>query len=229
MSRSSWKRAREGCNSRTQCARKFDNILIPIAGILIAEDQRSQIHFDAFFGNTMFHEVAHGLGVKNTLDGSGTVREALREASSALEEAKADIVGLHLIGRLTEIGELPSDGLEGHYVTFLAGIFRSIRFGASSAHGVANTLSFNYFEQAGAFSRDSTSGTYRVNAPRMKAAVDSLSEEILRLQGDGAYAKARALLDQLGSVGEALRFDLARLEQADIPVDIVFEQGLAGD
>lgn len=208
---------------------KFDNILLPIAGILIAEDQRSQIHFDAFFGNTMFHEVAHGLGVKNTLDGSGTVREALREAASALEEAKADILGLHLIGRLTELGELPADGLEGNYVTFLAGIFRSIRFGASSAHGVANTLSFNYFEQAGAFSRDSTSGTYRVNTPKMKAAVDSLSEEILRLQGDGAYVKARAFLDQLGSVGEALRFDLARLEQADIPVDIVFEQGLAGD
>lgn len=208
---------------------KFDNILMPIAGILIAEDQRSRIHFDAFFGNTMFHEVAHGLGIKNTLDGTGTVREALREASSALEEAKADILGLHLIGRLTEIGELPSDGLEGNYITFLAGIFRSIRFGASSAHGKANTLSFNYFEQAGAFSRDSESGTYRVHTPKMKAAVDALSETILRLQGDGAYDRARAFLGQMGSVGQSLQFDLARLEQADIPVDIVFDQGLAGD
>ncbi len=208
---------------------KFDNILMPIAGMLIAEDQRARINFAAFFGNTMFHEVAHGLGIKNTLDGTGTVREALREASSALEEAKADILGLHLIGRLTEIGELPSDGLEGNYITFLAGIFRSIRFGASSAHGAANTLSFNYFEQAGAFSRDGASGTYRVDAPKMKAAVDALSEEILRLQGDGAYDRAIAFLAQMGSVGQSLRSDLARLEQADIPVDIVIDQGLTDD
>lgn len=205
---------------------KFDNILLPIAGLLIAEDQRASVQFDAFFTNTMFHEVAHGLGIKNTLDGEGTVREALKEAGSALEEAKADILGLHLVGRLTESGDLPDNSLESNYVTFLAGIFRSVRFGASSAHGIANTLSFNYFHQANAFSRDSATGTYRVDTANMRAAVDALSSKILRLQGDGDYQRANEFLGSMGNLNDSVDEDLARIEAADIPVDVVFEQGL---
>lgn len=205
---------------------KFDNILLPIADILIDEQQRGDIDFEAFFSNTMFHEVAHGLGIKNTLDGGGTVREALKDASSALEEAKADILGLHLIGKLTDAGEFPKEGLAGNYTTFLAGIFRSVRFGASSAHGRANSISFNYFQRSQAFSRDSASGTYRIDAEKMRAAVDSLSGKILRLQGDGDYDGAKALLAEMGVLGEEVESDLARLEDAGIPVDILFEQGL---
>ena len=208
---------------------KFDNILLPIADILIDEQQRGDIDFEAFFSNTMFHEVAHGLGIKNTLDGRGTVREALKDASSALEEAKADILGLHLIGKLTDAGEFPEEGLAGNYTTFLAGIFRSVRFGASSAHGRANSISFNYFQRSQAFSRDSANGTYRIDAEKMRAAVDSLSGEILRLQGDGDYDGAEALLSEIGVLGEEVRSDLARLEDAGIPVDILFEQGLDQD
>ena len=206
---------------------KFDNILLPIAGMVIAEDQRSLIEFDAFFTNTMFHEVAHGLGIKNVLDGSGTVREALREASSALEEAKADILGLHLVGRLTDSGDLPDNVLESNFVTFLAGIFRSVRFGASSAHGIANTLSFNYLQRAEAFRRDEGTGNYRVDADKMRAAVDALSGEILQIQGDGDYERATAFLQTMGRLGESLEGDLTRIEDGDIPVDIVFEQDLA--
>lgn len=208
---------------------KFDNILLPIADILIDERQRGDIDFDAFFSNTMFHEVAHGLGIKNTLDGRGTVREALKDASSALEEAKADILGLHLIGKLTDAGEFPKEELAGNYTTFLAGIFRSVRFGASSAHGRANSIAFNYFQRSQAFSRDSASGTYRIDAEKMRAAVDSLSGKILRLQGDGDYDGAKALLADIGALGEEVNSDLARLEEAGIPVDIVFEQGLEQD
>ena len=205
---------------------KFDNILLPVAEILVGEDQRAKIDFDSFFGNTMFHEVAHGLGIKNTLDGSGTVREALKEAGSALEEAKADILGLHLIGRLTDSGDLPESALESNYVTFLAGIFRSIRFGASSAHGTANTLSFNYFKRADAFYRDSDAGTYRIDTVNMRSAVDGLSSEILRMQGNGDYELAKRFIGEFGKLGELLQSDLARIEQADIPLDIVFEQGV---
>ena len=208
---------------------KFDNILLPIADILIDERQRGDIDFDAFFSNTMFHEVAHGLGIKNTLDGRGTVREALKDASSALEEAKADILGLHLIGKLTDAGEFPKEELAGNYTTFLAGIFRSVRFGASSAHGRANSIAFNYFQRSQAFSRDSASGTYRIDAEKMRAAVDSLSGKILRLQGDGDYDGAKALLADIGALGDEVNSDLARLEEAGIPVDIVFEQGLEQD
>ncbi len=204
---------------------KFDNILLPIAGKVIDEEQRPLIGFDAFFANTMFHEVAHGLGIKNTLDGGGTVREALGERSSALEEAKADILGLHLIGRLEGTADSPSGPAERNYVTFLAGIFRSIRFGASSAHGRANTLAFNYFQNRQAFQRDSESGLYRVNPDRMRAAIDELAGDILRLQGDGDYQGAVEFLDAHASLGSELRADLARIESTDIPVDIVFDQG----
>jgi hypothetical protein len=124
---------------------KFNQILVPIADELIAADQRQYVTFDSFFGNTMFHEVAHGLGVKNTLYGSGTVRQALMEHASALEEGKADVLGIYMVQRLRELGEITEGELMEDYVSFLAGIFRSVRFGASSAHGRANMIRFNYF------------------------------------------------------------------------------------
>lgn len=203
---------------------KFEKILTPIAGELIAQDQRANVTFDAFFANTMFHEVAHGLGIKNTLGDDGTVREALKEHSAALEEGKADILGLYMVTKLHEAGELGDADLMDNYVTFLAGIFRSIRFGASSAHGVANTLRFNFFKEMGAFERDEASGAYRVRFGQMQQAVDALSEKILRLQGDGDYSGAGAFVESHGRIGEQLQADLDRLEAADIPVDIVFEQ-----
>ncbi|NNF03990.1 MAG: Zn-dependent hydrolase [Rhodothermales bacterium] len=204
---------------------KFDRILVPIAGELIAEDQRGHITFDAFFGNTMFHEVAHGLGIKNTINGSGTVRAALREHASALEEGKADILGLYMVDRMIEEGEYVAD-IRDHYVTFLAGIFRSVRFGASSAHGRANMIRFNFFREMDAFSRDTDSGTYRVDFDRMEEAVTALSERILRYQGDGDYAGVAVFVDEYGRVSSQLQRDLDRLSGAGIPVDIVFEQGL---
>ncbi len=204
---------------------KYNQILVPISEVLIAEDQRQHITFDAFFGETMFHEVAHGLGIKNTLDGSGTVRHALKEHASALEEGKADILGLYMVQRLREKGELTDGELMDDYVTFLAGIFRSVRFGASSAHGVANMIRFNFFEQAGAFSRDEATGSYRVNVPEFEQAVRDLSARILTLQGDGDYAGVSALVEGMGSIGAQLQADLDRLAAQSIPVDIVFEQG----
>ena len=180
----------------------------------------SVVTFDAFFENVMFHEVAHGLGIKNTIDGRGTVREALTDLASGYEEGKADILGLYMIGKLGEMGELDAGKRKDNYVTFLAGIFRSVRFGASSAHGRANMVAFNWLEREGAFSRDETTGQYRVDFDRMEAAVDSLSAKILTLQGDGDYAGAKALQDELGGIGPALQSDLARIQQADIPVDI---------
>ena len=205
---------------------KFDSILLPISAELIAEDQRQHITFDAFFENVMFHEVAHGLGIKNTINGKGTVREALTDVAGSFEEGKADILGLYMIGKLGEMGELDTEKLQDNYVTFLAGIFRSVRFGASSAHGQANMLAFNYLAERGAFTRDETSGRYRVDIQKMREAVDSLSNEILTLQGDGNYEGAKALNADLGVIRPTLAKDLARLKAADIPVDIVFKQGL---
>src|SRR5690554_4368329 len=203
---------------------KFDGILEPIADVLIVPEQRANITFDAFFANTMFHEVAHGLGIKNTLNGRGTVRAALREYASPLEEGKADILGLFMVTQLLEEGILTDGKLEDYYVTFLAGIFRSVRFGASSAHGMANMIRFNYFEQEGAFVRNSN-GQYAVDMVNMRKAVDGLSELILRLQGDGDYAGVGRLFEAKGHIGAELQADLDRLDTAKIPVDVHFVQG----
>jgi hypothetical protein len=204
---------------------KFDTILEPIANELIAKDQRAHISFDAFFQNVMFHEVAHGLGIKNTLDGKGTVREAMTDLAGGYEEGKADILGLYMIGKLGQMGELDATKLDDNYVTFLAGIFRSVRFGASDAHGRANMVAFNFLQEQGAFSRDDATGTWRVEFDKMKAGVDALSAKILTLQGDGDHAGAQAMLDKYGKVGAQLQGDLDRIAKKNIPVDIVFKQG----
>ena len=202
---------------------KFDKILLPISEVLIDESQRQHITFDAFFANTMFHEVAHGLGIKNTIDGKGTVRTALKEHASALEEGKADILGLYMIQQLHAKGELEED-LKDNMVTFMAGIFRSVRFGASSAHGKANMIRFNFFKEKGAFSRNED-GTYKVNFDKMEAAMKDLSNLILTLQGDGDYDGVAKLVDEKGIISPELQADLDRLTNANIPVDVIFEQG----
>lgn len=132
---------------------KFDKILVPIAEEMVAEDQRKHVNFDAFFENTMFHEVAHGLGMGLTIDGKTTVREALKDTYTSMEESKADILGLWCVYKLHEMGEFPEKDLMDNFVTFMAGIFRSVRFGAASAHGKANMIRFNYFQETGAFEK----------------------------------------------------------------------------
>jgi hypothetical protein len=203
---------------------KFDKILVPISEELITPDQRKHITFDAFFSNTMFHEVAHGLGIKNTINGKGTVREALKEHSSALEEGKADILGLYMVTQLHEKGELEG-AIEDYYITFMASIFRSVRFGASSAHGKANMIRFSFFQEKGAFTRDEASGTYRVDIPKLKIAMTELSSLILSLQGEGDYDGVAKLVAEKGVIKPQLQADLDRLAAKQIPVDIVFEQG----
>jgi len=202
---------------------KFDAIMVPIAAELIAPEQRRHVTFDAFFANTMFHEVAHGLGIKNTVDGKGTVRDALKELGSGIEEGKADVLGLYMVTKLHEQGEL-GGAIEDYYVTFLAGIFRSVRFGAASAHGEANMVRFNFFADRGAFARDAN-GHYRVDMAKMRAAVDELSGVLLRLQGDGDYAGVQKLTKELGVIRPQLQADLDRLSSRAIPVDVAFTQG----
>lgn len=206
---------------------KFDKIMVPVAKELIVPDQVQHVTFDAFFQNTMFHEVAHGLGIKNTVKGKETVRKALKDYASSFEEGKADVLGLYLVEWLADMGELDKSKLMDNYVTFLAGIFRSVRFGASDAHGKANMVRFNFFSQMGAFSRDPATGKYRVDAGKMRAAVQALSAKLLTIQGDGDYAAAKKMTDEQGVIQPQLHADLDRLSNDDIPIDIVFDQGLA--
>ncbi|HJR62833.1 MAG TPA: hypothetical protein VJ803_03965 [Gemmatimonadaceae bacterium] len=205
---------------------KFDKILVPIASELIDADQRRYIDFDSFFSNVMFHEVAHGLGIKNTINGKGTVRAALKEQASALEEGKADVLGLYMVSKLRESRDITDGSLENNYVTFLASIFRSVRFGASSAHGRANAAQFGFLLERGAFTRDEQTGTYRVDFTRMRSALDALAEQILRFQGTGDYDGVAAFMSEKGRIAPTLQADLDRLASKGIPVDVVFEQGL---
>ncbi|MEN9444549.1 MAG: hypothetical protein RIS47_1439, partial [Bacteroidota bacterium] len=165
---------------------KFDLIMRPIAQTLLAPSQRNNVSFDAFFANTMFHEVAHGLGIRHTINGKGAVQTALKEQASALEEGKADVLGLFMVTQLIAKGEYQGDEIQ-NLTTFTAGIFRSIRFGGSSAHGKANLLTFNYFKENGAFARQDD-GTYLIDYPKMKAAMNTFAALILKIQGEGDYA-----------------------------------------
>lgn len=206
---------------------KFEKILEPISDVLIDDAQRDHVTFDAFFANTMFHEVAHGLGIKNIVNGEGTVRESLKDVASSMEEGKADILGLYMVSELGEAGELGDVDMRDYYVTFMASVFRSIRFGASSAHGKANMVRFNFMAERGAFVRDPETGRYRVDFEKMEAAMAELSELLLTLQGDGDYEGATRLTNEQGVIGAQLQADLDRLTQQNIPVDITFSQGLA--
>jgi hypothetical protein len=167
--------------------------------------------------------VAHGLGIKNTINGKGLVRTALKERYSSLEEGKADILGLYMIRQLHSQGELGSASLDDNYVTFLASLFRSIRFGAASSHARANVVAFNFLQNMGAFTREA-SGKYRVNMAKMREGADALSQRILTIQGDGDYDGAGRFYEELGKIGPVLAADLARLEAKAIPVDIVYDQ-----
>jgi hypothetical protein len=203
---------------------KFDRILLPIARELIVAEQQQHITFDAFFENVMFHEVAHGLGIKNTINGRGMVREALKERAGSLEEGKADILGLYMVRQLRAQNDLTTGRMEDNLVSFLASIFRSVRFGAGSAHGRANVAAMNFLERRGAFTRDPASGRYRVNFERMQDATNALAQTILMLQGNGDYEGVGKFQTEYGTISALLRADLDRLNVRGIPVDIVYEQ-----
>ncbi len=205
---------------------KFDHILLPIANVLIDSAQRSNIRFDAFFSNVMFHEVAHGLGIKNTITGKGNVRAALKEKYSSFEEAKADILGLFMTVKLIEKGEVTGITAEDCFVTYMAGLIRSVRFGAASAHGKANMMCFNFFADHGAFERGA-SGAYTVNFDKTREAMNKWSAMVLKFEGDGDYAGASSYLESNGKIREPLQSDLERLKTANIPLDIVYEQGVS--
>ncbi|MFC4211930.1 Zn-dependent hydrolase [Pedobacter lithocola] len=203
---------------------KFDKILVPISKELIDAEQQKYIKFDAFFANVMFHEVAHGLGIKKTINGKGYVRAALKEQYSWLEEGKADVLGLYMVTGLLKKGELQGDVKE-YYTTFMAGILRSVRFGVSEAHGKANMQCFNYFKEKGAFER-TTKGTYKVNFDKFALAMNDLSAFIITLQGNGDKVAVEKAQKSMAMIAPELQSDLDRLTRKNIPVDVVFEQGV---
>ena len=203
---------------------KFEKILEPISGVLMTPESMEHIKFDAFFANVMFHETAHGMGIKNTITGKGSVHSALGNLYNAIEEAKADVLGLYLVTKLAEMGEYTTTDLVDNYTTFLAGIFRSVRFGAASAHGKANMIEFNYMQNEGAFTRNEQ-GQYAIDFEKMKVAVEKLAGEILVNQGNGDYEATKAWMEERMLIKPELQADLDRVNNAGIPVDIYYNMG----
>ena len=205
---------------------KFDTIVGPIADLLVADDQRTSLTFDAWFEMLMFHEVAHGLGIHRTVDGRGTVASALREQATPLEEQKADAVGLSLLARLHESGEQGIAPLIGHQVALLADLFRLLRFGGASPYALSAGSQLNFLMSAGAVRRDASSATYRIDSDRIGPAVDEMTARLLMLQGDGDYAGAVTWYESTGTVNEVVRSDVDRLAGHGVPIDVIYEQGL---
>jgi hypothetical protein len=208
---------------------KFQNVLVPIARVVVDTVQQPLIAFEPFFTHILAHELMHGLGPHNIIVGGKktTVRQEMKDLYSAIEEAKADIAGLFALQYLIDRGIVEKTTEEQMYVTFLAGVFRSVRFGINEAHGKGMALQFNYLLDEGAFTYVPAAGTYRVNMARVKQAVAKLTGEIMTLQAKGDYAGVRALMDRYAVVRPEMRQVLDRLTA--VPVDINPHFPLAGE
>jgi hypothetical protein len=198
---------------------KFAKTLLPISKVVLSPGDQKDVAFDAFFTHILVHELMHGLGPHNiTVNGrQTTVRQEMKEASSALEEAKADISSLFAIQYMIDKGVLPKSLEESLYTTFLASAFRSIRFGVNEAHGRGIAVQLNYLLDAGAFIVR-PDGTFAVNRATIKDAVTALTREIMTIQAQGDYPKATALAARLGVVRPSVQRALDKL--TTVPVDI---------
>jgi len=210
---------------RNSMQAKFDKILMPIGQLIITPEQQANLNFDAFFWNVTFHEVAHGLGIKNTINGKGSVDKALGTEKTSWEEAKADVLGLFMVVKLIEMGEITNITAEDAITTYIAGILRSVRFGAASSHGKANMMCFNFFENAGAFSRNENN-QYVIDYEKAFQAMNQWAELIIVTQGNGDFEFAQQYRSENGGITKSLQADLDRVNSAGIPRDIRFNQGV---
>jgi hypothetical protein len=199
---------------------KFNKALVPISKVAVDEKQLEKISFEPFFTHILAHELMHGLGPHSiTVDGKETtVRQAMKELSSALEEAKADISGLFCLQYLIDKGELEKSFEEQMYVTYLTGVFRSVRFGIKEAHGRGMALQFNYLIDEGAISFNPATQKFSVDFEKMKKASNKLTSEIMTIQAEGNYQKAKQLLDTYAVIRPEMQLVLDKL--TDVPVDI---------
>jgi len=196
---------------------KFEKVLVPISAVALPEPERAQVSFDAFFTHILMHELMHGLGPHIVQETNQTVRQALTDTYSTIEEAKADISGLWALQQLADSGVVPPTIASSMYTTFLASAFRSIRFGVTEAHGRGIAIQLNYLVDNGGVVANSD-GTYSVATDRIRDVVTSLTSELMTIEATGDYDAARQLLDTMGVVRPEIQRVLDRL--TGVPVDI---------
>lgn len=204
---------------------KFDKIMKPISEILISENERKNVKFEAFFINNLTYEMADAIVVKTTVNNRGPVKDALKDYYPTINSLKADILNLFLLTKLHEKNVIKEVELLDNYVIFMANVLRSVRFGATYSQGSSNIICFNVLFEMGAFTRDDKTGTYSVNFEKMKDAVNKFSVTILKILAEGNYNAAKELIDSKGDMQYLLQQDIKRISSAGIPTDIVFEQG----
>ncbi|MCT4604336.1 MAG: Zn-dependent hydrolase, partial [Marinifilum sp.] len=204
---------------------KFDKILSPISELVIDEKQRRNVNFNSFFMNTIFYEISDGLGISNTINGNGNVKDALKEHYNVINELKNDVLRMYLLNQVHDMRQIEGIAMLDNYVTYMADVFRSIRFGVTDAQGVANMIRFYYFQEQEAFTYNSETGTYKIDDYKMKKAIESLAKMVLEIQGNGDYAAADRLIKDKGYIRNELLQDLYRIQRAKIPKDLIYDQG----
>ena len=199
---------------------KFNKTLIPISKVVLDPAEQSALAFDSFFTHILCHELMHGLGPHNISVGGQetTVRKQLKELYSAIEEAKADMTGLWALQFMIDKGIIDKDMERTLYVTYLASMFRSVRFGITEAHGRGVSMQFNYLFDLEAIKFDEAKGTFSVDHAKMKSGVTRLTHDLLTLEAEGSYEKAKNILDTFANIRPPMKQALDRLK--DVPVDI---------
>jgi hypothetical protein len=199
---------------------KFNKVLIPISRVVLTPAQQQAVSFDAFFTHILMHELMHGLGPHNIkVDGQDTtVRLQLKEMYSAIEEAKADVTGLWALQYLIDKGVIDKQMQRTLYTTYLASMFRSVRFGLTESHARGVAMQFNYFTDEGAINFDESTGKFSVDGVKIKDAVRKLTHDLLTLEAEGSYDKAKAMLEKYSLIRPPMKGALDRLN--DVPVDI---------
>jgi hypothetical protein len=199
---------------------KFNKVLIPITRVVLAPAQQRAVAFDSFFTHILMHELMHGLGPHNITVGgqSTTVRLQLKELYSSIEEAKADVTGLWALQYLIDKGVIATQMQRTLYTTYLASMFRSVRFGLTESHARGVAMQFNYFTDEGAVKFDERTGKFSIDNKKIGEAVRKLTNELLTLEAEGSYEKAKAMLDKYSLIRPDMKGALDRLK--GVPVDI---------
>lgn len=203
---------------------KFNKTLIPISRVVLNRAERASLSFDSFFTHILCHELMHGLGPHNiTVEGQETtVRKQLKDLYSAIEEAKADMTGLWALQYMIDHNIIDKGMEQTLYITYLASMFRSVRFGITEAHGKGVAMQFNYLFDEGAIKYDEASETFSVDHAKFKQGVTKLTHDLLTLEAEGSYDKAKALLEKFAVIRPPMQGALDRLKSVPVDIEPVF-------
>ena len=203
---------------------KFNKILYPISEVLIDSSQLQYIKSKSFFENNLFFEICNGMIMAKTIDGKQKVKDALKETYNIIKNLNNDVLRLFLIRKLNEKGIIEENNINDNFETYLADIFRSVRFGSAHSQGSAAVIAFNFYMEQNAITRNDK-GIYKVDFEKMKQANEDLAKKVILIQGDGDILAAKNLIKKYGKIKPELEKDLLKIREAKIPVDIIFEEG----